>query len=188
MLIIQRSQIAGFSVFGALAPCLERPYIPSCAEHGAGVGRSSTERSYGAARKGRDGKSTGAVDETATGSANFFGPRSSEAPRVTTRLRSPRCRFRLARLGRQASTRASSRSSGPWGWPSTSTSACLPLERAVRPRSCSRSSRSRESGSSSGCAAKTRRRAGRAAGARSSRLRRPAEPGGGWRARRSASA
>ena len=74
MLIIQRSQIATFSSHGTLAPGLERPYIPSCAEHGAGVGRSSTERSYGAARKGRNGKSTGAVDETATGSANFFGP------------------------------------------------------------------------------------------------------------------
>ena len=74
MLIIQRSQIATFSSHGTLAPGLERPYIPSCAEHGAGVGRSSTERSYGAARKGRNGKSTGAVDETATGSANFLGP------------------------------------------------------------------------------------------------------------------
>jgi hypothetical protein len=72
MLIIQRSQIAGFSFLSTLAPCPERPYIPSCAEHGAGVGRSSTERSYGAARKGRNGKSTGAVDETATGSANLF--------------------------------------------------------------------------------------------------------------------
>jgi hypothetical protein len=72
MLIIQRSQIAGFSFSGTLAPGLDRPYIPFCAEHGAGVGRSSTERSYGAARKGRNGKSTGAVDETATGSANFF--------------------------------------------------------------------------------------------------------------------
>src|SRR4029077_13495030 len=76
MLIIQRSQIAGFFVLETLAPGLDRPYIPSCAEHGAGVGRSSTERSYGAARKGRSGKSTGAVDETATGSANFFGPLS----------------------------------------------------------------------------------------------------------------
>ena len=74
MLIIQRSQIAAFSVSGPLAPCLERPYIPSCAEHGAGVGRSSTGRSYETARKGRSGKSTGVVDETATGSANFFGP------------------------------------------------------------------------------------------------------------------
>ena len=74
MLIIQRSQIAAFSVLGPLAPCLDRPYIPSCAERGAGVGRSNTGRSYGAARKGRNGKSTGVVDETATGSANFFGP------------------------------------------------------------------------------------------------------------------
>src|SRR5262249_13552116 len=74
MLIIQRSQIAAFSCFDPLAPCLERPYIPSCAERGAGVGRSSTGRSYEAARKGRSGKSTGAVDEPATGSANFFGP------------------------------------------------------------------------------------------------------------------
>ena len=73
MLIIQRSQIAGFSSPDTLARCPERPYIPSCAEHGAGVGRSSTERSYEAARKSRSGKSTGAVDETATGSANFFG-------------------------------------------------------------------------------------------------------------------
>ena len=79
MLIIQRSQIARFSCFGTLAPGPERPYIPSCAEHGAGVGRSSTERLYGAARKGRIGKSTGAVDETATGSANFFGPPRSAA-------------------------------------------------------------------------------------------------------------
>jgi len=75
MLIIQRSQIAAFSVSRPLAPCLDRPYIPSCAERGAGVGRSSTGRSYGAARKGRNGKSTGVVDETATGSANFFGPK-----------------------------------------------------------------------------------------------------------------
>jgi hypothetical protein len=74
MLIIQRSQIAAFSFQRTLVACPERPYIPSCAEHGAGVGRSSTGRSYGAARKGRNGKSTGAVDETATGSANFFGP------------------------------------------------------------------------------------------------------------------
>ena len=90
MLIIQRSQIAGFSVWEALAGCRERPYIPFCAEHGAGVGRSSTERSYEAARKGRSGKSTGAVDETATGSANFFGP-----PRAAdlARLRSPRMQF-----------------------------------------------------------------------------------------------
>src|SRR5436305_14511132 len=72
MLIIQQSQIAGFSSPDTLARCPERPYIPSCAEHGAGVGRSSTERSYEAARKSRSGKSTGAVDETATGSANFF--------------------------------------------------------------------------------------------------------------------
>jgi hypothetical protein len=70
MLIIQRSQIAAFSSCDPLAPCPERPYIPSCAEHGAGVGRSSTGRSYEAARKGRSGKSTGVVDETAT--ANFF--------------------------------------------------------------------------------------------------------------------
>jgi hypothetical protein len=74
MLIIQRSQIAAFSCFGPLAGCPQRPYIPSCAERGAGVGRSSTGRSYETARKGRSGKSTGVVDETATGSANFFGP------------------------------------------------------------------------------------------------------------------
>ena len=74
MLIIQRSQIAAFSSRCTLAACPRRPYIPSCAEHGAGVGRSSTGRSYGAARKGRSGKSTGVVDETATGSANSFGP------------------------------------------------------------------------------------------------------------------
>ena len=85
MLIIQRSQIAGFSFSAALAPGLDRPYIPSCAEHGAGVGRSSTGRSYEAARKGRSGKSTGAVDETATGSANFFGP-SSPLPHRRIRL------------------------------------------------------------------------------------------------------
>src|SRR3954468_11942850 len=72
MLIIQGSQIARFSCLEGLAGCPQRPYIPSCAEHGAGVGRSSTGRSYETARKGRSGKSTGAVDETATGSANFF--------------------------------------------------------------------------------------------------------------------
>src|SRR4051812_50075216 len=72
MLIIQRSQIAAFSTSETLAACPERPYIPSCAEHGAGVGRSSTERSYGAARKGRNGKATGAVGETPTRSAEFF--------------------------------------------------------------------------------------------------------------------
>jgi hypothetical protein len=72
MLIIQRSQIAAFSVSETLAGCLERPYIPSCAERGAGVGRSNTGRLYEAARKGRSGKSVGVVDETATGSANFF--------------------------------------------------------------------------------------------------------------------
>ena len=77
MLIIQRSQIAAFSSLGPLAACLERPYIPSCAEHGAGVGRSSTGRPYGAARKSRSGKSVGAVDETATDSATFFGPNRS---------------------------------------------------------------------------------------------------------------
>ena len=75
MLIIQRSQIAAFSFSETLAGCTQRPYIPSCAERGAGVGRSSTGRSYEAARKGRSGKSTGVVDETATGSANFFGPK-----------------------------------------------------------------------------------------------------------------
>ena len=74
MLIIQRSQIAAFFVLRPLAACPERPYIPSCAEHGAGVGRSSTGRLYGAARKSRSGKSVGAVDETATDSATFFGP------------------------------------------------------------------------------------------------------------------
>ena len=91
MLIIQRSQIAAFSCFRTLARCPQRPYIPSCAEHGAGVGRSSTERSYETVRKGRSGKSTGAVDETATGSANFFGPTPSAAPPLSPRLRSPRC-------------------------------------------------------------------------------------------------
>jgi hypothetical protein len=80
MLIIQRSQIAAFSCSGPLAGCPDRPYIPSCAEHGAGVGRSSTGRSYETARKGRSGKSTGVVDETATGSANFFGPIRCAAP------------------------------------------------------------------------------------------------------------
>ena len=74
MLIIQRSQIAAFSFHQPLAPCPQRSYIPSCAERGAGVGRSSTGRSYEAARKGRSGKSTGVVDETATGSANFLVP------------------------------------------------------------------------------------------------------------------
>ena len=88
MLIIQRSQIAAFSVSRPLAACPDRPYIPSCAEHGAGVGRSSTGRSYEAARKGRSGKSTGAVDETATGSANFFGP-----PRPLRRRRSASSRI-----------------------------------------------------------------------------------------------
>ena len=97
MLIIQRSQIAGFSFPDTLARCPERPYIPSCAEHGAGVGRSSTERSYEAARKSRSGKSTGAVDETATGSANFFGPLrllpAPAAPSRSARLRSPAMQF-----------------------------------------------------------------------------------------------
>ena len=74
MLIIQRSQIAAFSSRGTLAAGPKRPYIPSCAEHGAGVGRSNTGRLYGAARKGRSGKSVGVVDETATDSATFFGP------------------------------------------------------------------------------------------------------------------
>ena len=74
MLIIQRSQIASFSSSRTLASAPDRPYIHSCAERGAGVGRSSTGRSYETARKGRSGKSTGVVDETATGSANFFGP------------------------------------------------------------------------------------------------------------------
>src|SRR5215470_776930 len=89
MLIIQRSQIAVFSARGTLATCLERPYIPSCAEHGAGVGRSSTGRSYEAARKGRSGKSTGVVDETATDSANFFWSVSLAAER--SRLDYDRC-------------------------------------------------------------------------------------------------
>ncbi len=80
MLIIQRSQIAAFFVSGTLATCAERPYIPSCAERGAGVGRSNTGRLYEAARKGRSGKSVGVVDETATGSANFFGPARSFRP------------------------------------------------------------------------------------------------------------
>src|SRR2546423_15659618 len=74
MLIVQRSQIAAFSSHVTLAACPKRPYIPPCAEHGAGVGRSNTGRLYEAARKGRSGKSVGVVDETATGSANFFGP------------------------------------------------------------------------------------------------------------------
>jgi hypothetical protein len=103
MLIIQRSQIAGFSVRSPLAGWPKRPYIPSCAEHGAGVGRSSTGRLYGTARKGRNGKPVGVVDETATGSANFFGP---FAPAALARLRSPRCRFPLVLHARRASTRA----------------------------------------------------------------------------------
>ena len=93
MLTIQRSQIAGFSSLPTLAAGPKRPYIPSCAEHGAGVGRSSTERSYEAARKGRSGKSTGAVDETATGSATFFGPPRSPGASISPRLRSPRMQF-----------------------------------------------------------------------------------------------
>jgi hypothetical protein len=80
MLIIQRSQIAAFSVSETLAACRQRPYIPSCAEHGAGVGRSNTGRLYEAARKGRSGKSVGVVDETATGSANFFWANFPFAP------------------------------------------------------------------------------------------------------------
>src|SRR5919198_773056 len=72
MLIIQRSQIAAFSSRETLAAGPKRPYIPSCAEHGAGVGRSNTGRLYGAARKGRSGKSVGVVDETATDSATFL--------------------------------------------------------------------------------------------------------------------
>src|SRR4051812_24486608 len=103
MLIIQRSQIAAFSVLGPLAACPHRPYIPPCAEHGAGVGRSSTGRLYGAARKSRSGKSVGAVDETATDSATFFGPpRSLRRRGLPPRLGSPRC----TRLVRRASTRA----------------------------------------------------------------------------------
>ena len=84
MLIIQRSQIATFSCHRPLARGPKRPYIPSCAEHGAGVGRSSTGRLYGAARKSRSGKSVGAVDETATDSATFFGP--PHPPRQRARL------------------------------------------------------------------------------------------------------
>src|SRR5439155_10844711 len=92
MLIIQRSQIAGFSFPDTLARCPERPYIPSCAEHGAGVGRSSTERSYEAARKSRSGKSTGAVDETVTGSAKlFWSALPSRGAPTRPRLRSARC-------------------------------------------------------------------------------------------------
>jgi hypothetical protein len=87
MLIIQRSQIAAFSSPGPLAGCPKRPYIPSCAEHGAGVGRSNTGRLYEAARKGRSGKSVGVVDETATGSANFFGPPHSSVEAVRRGLR-----------------------------------------------------------------------------------------------------
>src|SRR2546423_1261491 len=82
MLIVQRSQIAAFSSHVTLAACPKRPYIPPCAEHGAGVGRSNTGRLYEAARKGRSGKSVGVVDETATGSENFFGPAHGPGHRV----------------------------------------------------------------------------------------------------------
>jgi hypothetical protein len=168
MLIIQRSQIAGFSCFRSLAGWPQRPYIPSCAERGAGVGRSSTGRSYETARKGRSGKSTGVVDETATGSANFFGPPRSAARGSRPRLRSPRC----TRHVRRASTRASSPSSGRPGSRCSCTSDCSPSERAVRRRSCSLSSPSPRSGSSSASAA--RKHPPGAAGAPScARLRRP---------------
>src|SRR5256886_14646593 len=80
MLIVQRSQIAAFSARVTLAACPKRPYIPPCAEHGAGVGRSNTGRLYEAARKGRSGKSVGVVDETATGSADFFCSPPRPAP------------------------------------------------------------------------------------------------------------
>jgi hypothetical protein len=87
MLIIQRSQIASFSASGTLATRPDRPYIPSCAEHGAGVGRSNTGRLYEAARKGRSGKSVGVVDETATGSANFLvRPRRRRGPHESTTI------------------------------------------------------------------------------------------------------
>src|SRR5438094_8814276 len=92
----------GIFGFGPLAPGPKRSYIPSCAEHGAGVGRSSTGRPYGAARKSRSGKSVGAVDETATDSATLFGPPHAAAPRLPARLGSPRC----TRPVRRASTRA----------------------------------------------------------------------------------
>jgi len=150
MLIIQRSQIAGFSCFDPLAACPRRPYIPSCAERGAGVGRSSTGRSYETARKGRSGKSTGVVDETATGSANFFGPSRSAARGSRPRLRSPRC----TRLVRRASTRASSPSSGRPGSRCSSTSACWRSAPVARRRSCLLSSPSPRSGSSCGSAAR----------------------------------
>src|SRR4051812_35570650 len=101
MLIIQRSQIAAFSSFRPLAPCLDRPYIPSCAEHGAGVGRSSTGRPYGAVRKSRSGKSVGAVDETATDSATFLVRPARDGAVAQAPLGSPRCTC----LVRRASTR-----------------------------------------------------------------------------------
>src|SRR4051794_35684756 len=44
-------------------------YFLSCAEHGARVGRSFTGRQYAEA-EGQPGE----VDESETGSANFFGP------------------------------------------------------------------------------------------------------------------
>ena len=86
---VDYSTFANCGIFAFSTPLRRvrtRPYIPSCAEHGAGVGRSNTGRLYEAARKGRSGKSIGVVDETATGSANFFGPiRPLAAPRVIRR-------------------------------------------------------------------------------------------------------
>ncbi len=160
MLIIQRSQIAAFSCRRTLAGCPERPYIPSCAERGAGVGRSSTGRSYEAARKGRSGKSTGAVDETATGSANFFGPFSCRRSPLSRPGTIARCTL----LGRRASTRESSLSFGPSPWRLTSTSASSRSARAAPRRSCWRSSPSRESGFSCVCGARTRQCVGAPAG------------------------
>ena len=92
MLIIQRSQIAGFPFAG---PCVRSGKVIHSLLRRARRGSRTKQhrRSYETARKGRSGKSTGAVDETATDSANFFGPPYSGAPPVTTRLRSPRCRL-----------------------------------------------------------------------------------------------
>ncbi len=52
MLIIQKSAKCEIFVFRALAVLRLSPYIPPCAEHGAGLGRSRAERLYEEARKG----------------------------------------------------------------------------------------------------------------------------------------
>ena len=81
----------------------------------------------------------------------FWSEPPAAAPRLPPRLGSPRC----TRPVRRASTRASSPSSGRSASASTSTSGSSPSARAARRRSCSRWSRSRGSGFSCACAART---------------------------------